>query len=71
MVILYTDTLIQQGGQGQYDVCYIDADKSNYDTYYEQCLTLLRPLGMIVFDNVTTSHKFDRKFVFSHQRNCL
>lgn len=46
------DTLIQQGSQGQYDFCYIDADKTNYDTYYEQCLTLLRPLGMILFDNV-------------------
>jgi len=35
-----------------YDFAFIDADKTNYPAYYEHCLALLRPGGMIVIDNV-------------------
>ena len=31
---------------------FIDADKSNYDAYYETLLKLLRPGGVIAVDNV-------------------
>ncbi|MBM3740173.1 MAG: methyltransferase domain-containing protein [Acidobacteria bacterium] len=39
-------------GDGGYDFAFIDADKENYRTYYEQCLHLLRPGGLIAIDNV-------------------
>ena len=39
------------GLDGAYDFAFIDADKSDYDNYYEQCLALMRPGGLIVIDN--------------------
>ncbi len=35
----------------------IDADKANYSNYYEVCLPLLKPGGLIVGDNVLWSGK--------------
>ena len=39
----------------RYDMAFIDADKSNYDLYYEACLELVRPGGLIAIDNVLWS----------------
>ena len=37
---------------GRFDIAFIDADKTNYSRYYEDCLALLRPGGLIMIDNV-------------------
>ena len=44
--------LIDQGQSGSFDFAFIDADKENYRGYYEQCLTLVKPGGLIAVDNV-------------------
>ena len=49
--------LIQNGEAGQFDMAFIDADKTNYKIYYENCLDLLRPGGLILIDNVLWSGK--------------
>lgn len=46
------DDLISQGQENCYDFAYIDADKLNYDAYYEHCLRLVRTGGLIAIDNV-------------------
>lgn len=51
------EQLLNEGEANSFDFAFIDADKSNYDNYYEQALRLVRPGGLIVIDNVLWSGK--------------
>lgn len=44
--------LIASGENGSFDVAFIDADKTGYPGYYEQCLRLVRAGGWIALDNM-------------------
>ena len=46
------DRMIASGESGNYDFTFIDADKTGYAGYYERCLRLLRPGGVIALDNM-------------------
>jgi len=41
--------------RGHYDLAFIDADKANYEAYYEACLKLLDGTGLVVIDNTLWS----------------
>ena len=47
--------LIAAGEAASFDFAFIDADKANYDAYYESALVLVRAGGLIAIDNVLWS----------------
>tara|TARA_B110001454_G_scaffold15690_1_gene14074 strand:- start:764 stop:1426 length:663 start_codon:yes stop_codon:yes gene_type:complete len=46
------DNLISKGKEGFYDFSFIDADKINYQHYFDKSLSLVREGGVIAIDNV-------------------
>lgn len=49
------ETLKGLSASTPFDFAFIDGDKPNYDAYYEACLRLVRPGGLIALDNVLWS----------------
>lgn len=46
------EALLASDAEASFDMAFIDADKENYRNYFEACLKLLRPGGLILVDNV-------------------
>ncbi|MDH3243024.1 MAG: class I SAM-dependent methyltransferase [Saprospiraceae bacterium] len=49
--------LEQQGKTSYFDLVFVDADKANYPAYYELCIELLRPNGLMLIDNTLWGFK--------------
>ncbi len=45
------EELLENGAASSFDFAFIDADKENYAAYFEACLQLVRPGGLIAVDN--------------------
>ena len=43
---------LAKSAAGSFDIAFIDANKDEYDDYYELCLTLVRTGGLVLIDNV-------------------
>jgi len=70
------DGMLADGQADAFDFAFIDADKVNYDAYYEACLKLIRPGGLICVDNTlwggsvidSTKHDADTEAIRTFNR---
>jgi predicted O-methyltransferase YrrM len=65
------DELLAAGLTGTFDFAFIDADKRNYEGYYERSLQLIRPGGLIAIDNVLWSGRVAEPQVQDNQTQVI
>jgi len=65
------EKLITDGETRSFDLAFIDADKRNYENYYERALILLRPGGLILIDNVLWSGKVTDSTITDKQTQAI
>ncbi|MBW4581611.1 MAG: class I SAM-dependent methyltransferase [Tildeniella nuda ZEHNDER 1965/U140] len=65
------DQLLATGHAGTFDFAFIDADKSNYDGYYERSLQLVRSGGLVTIDNVLWYGRVGDPQVQDNSTNCI
>ncbi|NEO27421.1 MAG: SAM-dependent methyltransferase [Kamptonema sp. SIO4C4] len=65
------DQLIANGEAETFDFVFIDADKRNYENYYERSLKLLRSGGLIAVDNVLWSGRVADKTVEDNRTQAI
>ncbi|HEY9833189.1 MAG TPA: class I SAM-dependent methyltransferase [Stenomitos sp.] len=65
------DELLRSGQAGTFDFAFIDADKANYEKYYERSLQLVRPGGLIAIDNVLWSGRVVDSQIKDNQTNSI
>jgi caffeoyl-CoA O-methyltransferase len=53
----YLNQLIEQGEENTFDFAFVDADKENYPNYFDLLIRLVKPGGIIAFDNVFWGNK--------------
>jgi predicted O-methyltransferase YrrM len=63
--------LLRERGEGSFDLAFIDADKVNYDAYYEACLRLVRCGGLITVDNCLWDGKVADPAVTDPETNAI
>jgi predicted O-methyltransferase YrrM len=65
------EALLAAGAANTFDFAFIDADKGNYDGYYERALQLVRPGGLIAVDNVLWGSKVAEPAVQDNQTRAI
>jgi caffeoyl-CoA O-methyltransferase len=65
------EQLMREFGKNSFDFAFIDADKRAYDIYYEACLELVRPGGVIALDNVLRGGAVADKKVFDEDTQSM
>ena len=52
LILDKAQTTLMKLQESSFDLAFIDADKANYDLYYEECLRLLKPNALLMIDNI-------------------
>ncbi len=65
------EELLKNGLNRTFDFAFIDADKENYDHYYELILRLLKPNGVVMIDNVLWSGRVAQAEINDRQTKAI